>query len=286
MRTPELKKTILQMTGKNEFYGYEAHKQLEQRNVKIGIGRLYSVLSEMKAEGLLKDRWEKSDSGPKRRVYKISKKGLKEREKILMEAIRTVHDFYTEYLINLPPKHSVFSLIGESLTKKLAVTSNVGIAASRFSGPIRRFIDQIRKKVSKGRLYVITEQANGLDLGIEDVLIVEGTFDDLPMKDGFLNLLVVSGNIKNDCLDDCLSEWRRVLSKDGVLAIVTPTATITTYEDPLDIGEFVEQREHPRVESDGSLSSEILKAKMNGFFKKIEERRIVHITLLLGKGTV
>jgi DNA-binding PadR family transcriptional regulator len=284
MRTPELKNTILRMTGKSEFYGYEIHKQLEQRNIKIGIGRLYSVLAEMKDEGLLKDRWEKSQSGPKRRIYQIGRKGFKERENILMEAIRTVHDFYTEYLIDLPPENSVFNIISNILTKGLSKKSNIGYAASRFSGPIRSIISQLRNNVQDGSVYVIADKTNRLDLGIEGVLVVEGTFEDLPMKDKFLDLLIVTGNIKSDCLARCLSEWRRVLSDDGILAIVAPTATISIFKDPLEIGEFIEQREHPRLESDDSLSSEIIQSEMTRFFKRVEEKRVVHITLLLGTG--
>lgn len=285
MRTPELKKTILRMTGKGEFYGYEMHKKLEQRNINLGIGRLYSILAEMKDEGFLKDRWEKSESGPKRRVYKIGKKGIEEREKILLEAIRTVHEFYTEYLVSLPPENSVFKIIGRILTKNLSKNSNVGYAANKFSGPLRRILSHLRNEIPDGKKYAIAEQALELDLGFEDVFVVEGTFDDIPMKDNHLNLLVVTGNIKSDCLAGCLSEWRRVLTKDGILAIVTPTATITSYEDPVGIGEFIEQREHPPLEDTVMLNSEVLKDEMSNYFEEIDEIKIVHISIFLGLRT-
>jgi len=136
-----------------------------------------------------------------------------------------------------------------------------------------------------GKLYAITEQANSLDLE-EDVFVLEGNIEDLPMKDNFLDLLIVTGNISSDCLEKCLSEWKRVLSNNGVLAFITPTATITSFEPPIDIGEFIEQREHPRLESDETLNSEILQTKMKRYFKSVEEERIVHITLLFGKGPI
>lgn len=282
MRTPELKTMILRMTGKGEFYGYEMHKNLEQRNINLGIGRLYSVLAEMKKEGLLKDRWVKSKSGPKRRVYKIGKKGIKEREKILMEAIRTVHEFYTEYLVSLPPENSVFSIVSGILTKDLSKGSNIGYVATRFSGPLRRILNQLRKEIPDGKKYAISHQAKELDLGFEDVFIVEGTLNDIPVKDNHLDLLVVTGNISSDCLTECLSEWQRVLMKDGTLAIVTPTATITSYEDPVGIGEFIEQREHPLLDGEDALNSKTLQDEMRKYFENTEERNVVHITILLG----
>ena len=285
MRTPELKTIILRMTGKGEFYGYEMHKELEQRKINVGIGRLYSILAEMKDEGFLKDRWEKSQSGPKRRVYKINKKGIKEREKILMEAIRTVHDFYTEYLNSLPPENSVFNIVGGILTKNLSKTSNIGYVASRFSGPLRKILTQLRNVVPDGKKYAISPEAAKLDLGFEDVFVVEGTLEDIPMKDNHLDLLVVTDNIRRDCLSTCLSEWRRVLTKDGILAIVAPTATVTSFEDPLAIGEFIEQREHPLTEGEESLNFEIIREEMSNYFEQTKEVRIIHITILLGSKT-
>jgi len=285
MRTSELKKTILRMIDVGEFYGYEIYKELEQRKIKIGIGRLYSILTEMKKDELLKDRWEKSQSGPKRRVYKISEKGIKEREKILMEAIGIVHDFYTEYLNNLPPESSAFTIISGILTKDLTKTSNIGYAATRFSGPLRKILNQIKEKVPDGKKYAISPDTEKLDLEIEDVFTVEGTFQDIPMKDNHLDLLVVSGNINSEYLATCLSEWQRVLTKRGVLAIVAPTATIKTYENPLRIGEFIEQREHPPLESENILNSKVLLDEMSNYFEKIEEIEVIHITILLGSKT-
>ncbi len=283
MRTPEIKTAILKLASSKEFYGYEIHRELEEKNIKIGIGRLYSILAEMKNAGLLEDRWEKSNTGPKRRIYRIGRKGKLEREKILMEAIKTVHEFYTEYLLSLPKEKSAFKIISRILTEKLSNEANIGYAATRYSEPVKRIMRQLRSDVPKGKIYAITSNAAGLNLEMEDAFIIEGSFEDVPIKDSYLDLLVVTGPIRSDSLKEYLSEWRRVLSDSGILAIVTPTATITTYQDPLDIGEFVEQREHPKLQKDDPISSESLETEMQNYFKQIELRRVVHITLVLGK---
>lgn len=282
MRTPQLKTTILRLAGKREFYGYEMHKELQQRKIRIGIGRLYSTLSEMKEEGLLKDRWEKSQSGPERRIYSIDKGGEIEREKILMGAIRTVHEFYTEYLLNLPPERSAFKIISEILTRKVSKTANVAYVANRFSGPLKSILSQIREDLPSAKIYAVLVQSKPIELELDDIFTIEGTFDDIPMKNEYLDLLIITGNIDSNCLGSCLSEWKRVLSKDGTLAIVTPTATITTYNDPLGIGEFIEQREHPRIGGEGVLSSERLLAEMRKHFEFAEEQKVVHISIILG----
>jgi DNA-binding PadR family transcriptional regulator len=286
MRTPQLKTAILKLAGKREFYGYEMHKELEQRKIRIGIGRLYSTLSEMKEEGLLKDRWEKSQSGPERRIYSIDKKGESEREKILMEAIRTVHEFYTEYLQSLPPDSSAFKVVSGFLTRGISENGNVAYVANRFSGPLRSIITQIREDIPGRKIFAVSVQTKPTDLGLEEVFTIEGTFDDIPMKNDYLDLLVITGNIDSECLERRLLEWKRVLSKNGTLAIVTPTATITTYQDPLGIGEFIEQREHPRINGEAGLDSELLLAEMKRHFESVDEQKVVHISILLGVNPV
>ncbi len=283
MKTPEIKTTILKIAGTREFYGYEMHKELEEKNIKIGIGRLYSILTDMKESGFLEDKWEKSKAGPKRRIYRIARKGKIEREKILMEAIKTIHEFYTEYLLSLPREKSAFKIISGVLTEKLASGSTIGYAASRYSEPLKRIIKQLRKDVPKGKIYAISSEAVNLDLGIQDVLAIEGSFEDMPVKDSYLDLLIVTGNLRRSYLKCYLSEWQRVLSDGGILAIVTPTATITDYKDPLDIGEYIEQREHPKQRDDDAISSEILQSEMKNYFEQIELKKVVHITLVLGR---
>ena len=285
MRTPELKTVILRMAGKSEFYGYEIHKKLEQRKIKIGIGRLYSILSDMKNEGFLKDRWEESQSGPRRRVYRIAKKGNIARDEILVEAIKTVHEFYMEYLFSLPTELSVFNMVSDLLAENLPKSANVAYAASRFSGPVRKIMESLQGKFSDGNLYAIHPREKSVQLGLDLVSLVDGTLENIPMKDDYLDLLIVTGNIRSDCLDACFREWQRVLGVNGRLAIITPTALLSKYDDPLDIGEFIEQREHPRLNSDDHIDSEILSNEMKKYFDHVDVDKVVHITIIRGSNS-
>jgi len=282
MRTPELKNVILRMMGNNEYYGYEIHKELEQRKVNVGTGRLYSILAEMKDEGLLKDRWEASQSGPKRRVYQIAKKGNIARDKILDEAIKTIHEFYLEYLFSLPSELSVFNMISGLLLEKLPNNANIAYVASRFSGPVLKIMESLQERLVDGNLYVIHPREKNIQLRMDAISIVDGTFEDIPMKDDYLDLLVVTGDLSYDCLEICFAEWKRVLGVNGRLAIITPTALLAKYQDPLDIGEFVEQREHPRLEAEHLLDFEILSKEVKKYFDFVDVQKAVHITVIRG----
>ncbi|MFW9944444.1 MAG: PadR family transcriptional regulator [Candidatus Sifarchaeia archaeon] len=282
MRTPELKNVILKMAGRSEFYGYEMHKQLAEKNIQVGIGRLYGILNEMRDSGLLKDRWEDSHSGPKRRVYQIGRKGQLEREKMLMEAIRTVHEFYTEYLLDLPSDVSAFGTISKMLCVGIAERARIAYATPRVSDPLRKLLSMLRAEVPEGTLYTITPRSEGANLGLETTLVLDGTFEDIPMKDDYLDLLVVTGSMKSDNIETWLSEWQRVVGQDGSLAIVTPTATVVSYEDPMGIGEFIEKREHVSSGDGKDLSVELLAQHMSDYFERVEHKQVVHITVLQG----
>ncbi|MFX0055917.1 MAG: PadR family transcriptional regulator [Promethearchaeota archaeon] len=286
MRTHELRKTILRMAGTHNFYGYEIHQRLAEKGIKIGIGRLYSILGEMKSDGLLNDRWEESSSGPKRRVYHVAPKGGKEREGILMDAIKTVHDFYIEYLLNLPPELSAFNRIATFLTKGTKEEINIGCAAPGISSSVKRLMKKLQENRPKANVYTFCPKTAASDLDINGILALDGSLEDIPTKDGFLDLLVVTGNIRKDCLDACIAEWRRVIHPKGRVALVTPTAIIADYKDPLGIGEFIEMREHPPTEGDGHLNIGMLRAALEKHFRKIREERVVHVTALTGSGSI
>ncbi|MHA2005423.1 MAG: helix-turn-helix transcriptional regulator [Candidatus Thorarchaeota archaeon] len=49
------------MVGAKEFYGYEIHQELAEKDINVGIGRLYSILGEMKSDGLI---WSQAQSLP------------------------------------------------------------------------------------------------------------------------------------------------------------------------------------------------------------------------------
>ena len=145
-----------------------------------------------------------------------------------------------------------------------------------------KIMESLQGKFPEGNLYAIHPREKNVQLGMDAVSIVDGTFEDIPMKDDYLDLLVVTGNIRSDCLDACLREWQRVLGVGGRLAIITPTALLAKYEDPLDIGEFIEQREHPRLDSENLLDFEILSNEVKKYFENVDIDKVIHITVIRG----
>jgi len=281
MKAEELKKIILKMFRDKKFYGYEVHKQLTSENIKIEISYLYRVLNEMLKERLLESSWEKSRSGPKKRVYWLGKKGKEELNKILMDAIKTVHIFYKKYVTSLPANVNVFNSMGSLLTKNLKEKVKIAYITSNYSVMHEKLIGALNKKVPQGKLYFVKPDSMQVDLKFNNLSFLDGAYNNIPLKENYLDLLVVTGVPKKDSFIPALKEWHRVLKQTGRLTILTPTVFIRKYEDPLTIGDFIEKHEHQTKEKTKQISREDIHGILKKFFNKVEERRIVHITIFL-----
>jgi len=281
MRTRDLKMIILKMSEGKEFYGYDVHKKLVSEDVKVKISRLYRVLTEMRKEGLLEGRWEKSQLGPKKRVYQLGRKGREELDRILLDAIKTVHSFYGKYLMKLPPEVNPIDSICGILTDELNGKGNVGYITPSYSPIHERIIHALHNRVPNGKIHIVKPSSVAVKLKLDGVLFLDGTYDNIPMKSGYFDLLVVIDLPKKDFLETMLRECHRISSQNGRLAILTPTVLTYKHEDPLTIGDFVEKYEHETIEKGEHIDGEYLQAMLQNFFSKVEERQIVHMAIFL-----
>lgn len=281
MRTKELKKFILRSFGCREFYGYEVHKVLELQGKKTGASRLYRILDEMKKAGLLQDRWEKSVSGPKKRVYFLTTKGTAERKKLLLEAIDVVHDFYLEYLLSLPPEADVFKKIRKLISSELSKDGVMACIAPKPSVQLKQILSEIRTDIPNGHAYFINPFYSDKEFSIDDWQSLDGSQGSIPLKDNYLELLFVVGLPPKGAIDHCFSEWRRVIKPHGTLAVITPTILIEQYPDPLMIGMYMEKKEHEQRIDDEHINAESIRIKLGNYFGKVEEYNVVHMTLFI-----
>ena len=101
-----LKFLILRVIFEKPTYGYNIIKEIEKISYgrhKIKSGTMYTTLRRMEKDDLLRSTWKKSESGPDRREYNVTKKGEKylkkwlemiiERKKMLDKMVK----FYYEH---------------------------------------------------------------------------------------------------------------------------------------------------------------------------------------------
>jgi SAM-dependent methyltransferase len=234
----------------------------------------------MMREGRLESRWEKSRIGPRKRIYKLGEKGRKDLNNILLDAIRTVHGFYGAYLMSLLPKINVFDDLVNAFTEGLKEYAKIGYVVSKPSRMNEVLLATIQKKFPHIKIFLIKPSSMAVDINLDNVTKMDGTYTYLPLKEEYVDLLVVIDLPKKDYLEAALKEWHRILKQDGKLTICTPTILLTKYEDPLTIGDFIEKYEHETIEKSEHLDSGFLQTQLNKFFYNIEERQIVHMTIL------
>lgn len=279
MKTDDLKRIILKMFKGNDLYGYEIHKRLESQGVEVEMGRLYRVLNDMLKERLLESLWQKSQIGPKKRVYRLGKKGEKELDKILEDAIETVHIFYGEYLLNLPSEASVFNQISSYVTEKMKERGNIVFFTPLYSIIIEKLLSSLRGCAPSAKIHLVKHRSVEVGLQLDDLSILDGEYWDLPLREGYADIAIIAYMPKGDSLQGALGEWCRVLEKDGMLAILIPTALIEDYEDPLTIGDFVEKYERENVREKEYADKETTLTLLRDRFDNVEEKHIVHMTI-------
>lgn len=279
MKKEDLKKIILKVVKHDELHGYDIHKKLKSENVKVEISRVYIVLNEMLKERLLESRWYKSQFGPRKKVYQLSMKGKKEFNKFFSDAIEIIHDYYKDYILNLP-NTSVFEIMCKLFKDEFKGQENIAYITSKgYSVMHKMMINTLHRKVPRGRIYLVKPSSMVVDHKLDNLLLLDGACDEIPLKSGYVDLIVVSDFPKKNFLEKALMEWHRVLTQNGTLAIFTPTVLVEEYEHPMSIGSFIEQHEHQTTENSKHMKKKFIRAQLKTFFQKVEERKIVHLTI-------
>lgn len=86
---PQFKKGVLEllvlaMLRKSDQYGYDISDQIAQK-IMISAGTIYPILRKLKDDGLVTTYLSEQSSGPARKYYRLTDKGLKEFEALNKE---------------------------------------------------------------------------------------------------------------------------------------------------------------------------------------------------------
>lgn len=77
-------------------YGYELQRELTERQVAPDPSALYRTLRKLEQDGLVESRWMRAVSGPRRRFYRLTRRGRRQLDGIasVIVATREVHDSF------------------------------------------------------------------------------------------------------------------------------------------------------------------------------------------------
>lgn len=276
----DLRKTILDLFSSKDMYGYEVKKRLELNGKEIDPGRIYAILKELKNEGLLIDRWERSSSGPRKRIYSLGEKGREAIKANLLDAISMVHKHYGEYIISLYPQVDIIGDIMNRLIKGQEGKKNIGYYTNKNYATTDMLISRLQRMMPEGRVYLIKPRSVDIALENENVDILSGRYEDIPLKDDFADILLIIDLPEEEQIESAIKEWHRVLSPEGNLGIITPSVLVKDRTDPISIGDYVEKHEHEVLGHSNYVDGEYLKKELRNFFNKVEEQIIVHMSIV------
>lgn len=88
---------LLLLLGRDASHGYELRRLLEENGLVTDPAAMYRVLRKLEREGRAESFWGKSIAGPRRRLYRLTDKGLTDLD-ALVEAIRITCDTHAAFL--------------------------------------------------------------------------------------------------------------------------------------------------------------------------------------------
>ncbi len=88
---------LLLLLGRQATHGYELRRLLEENGLVTDPAAMYRVLRKLEDEGRAASFWGKSVAGPRRRLYRLTDKGLSDLG-ALVAAIRVTCDAHAAFL--------------------------------------------------------------------------------------------------------------------------------------------------------------------------------------------
>jgi DNA-binding PadR family transcriptional regulator len=278
LKKHDLTSKILHTIGYEEIHGYDLHKEIALYGTKISQSRLYSILADMVSNGLLTERWETSKHGPRKKIFALSEMGLEQRMLLLLDAIDSVHRFYLEYLGRLPQESNFFDKIWSTLINKTPEKPRIAVLISHLSQPAKYLLSRSHNHFSDGVFYLLKNPDTDLEEISKGWLVLDGIYNNIPLKDGYLDLLFVVGFHRNFADSAVVQEWYRMIKKTGTLALMTSTIQTSEPETPLSLGDFIESYQH---QSHGTHVDWIdFKKLISEYSKSIDETVMAEVCLL------
>jgi len=76
---------ILSLLEEQPMYGFQISREVERRSegtLRFREGLLYPALHQLEKEGLVESEWKVSTQGPRRKYYKLTRKGSRQAERL------------------------------------------------------------------------------------------------------------------------------------------------------------------------------------------------------------
>jgi hypothetical protein len=166
------------------------------------------------------------------------------------------------------------------MTEHLEGNENVAYLTTKFFSIHEFILGIIQRKNPNGRIFLVKPRKIDIITNLTDLNILDGTYNDLPFKNDFLDRLVIIDLPKSDVIEASIQEWQRAIKAEGRLTILTPTILIEKQKHPLTIGDFVEKNEHEVLEGGSHIEKDILFPMLQNKFNNLHDSDFVHMSII------
>jgi DNA-binding PadR family transcriptional regulator len=284
----ELVITILAVSEEGhdrEMTGSEIFRELSQKGVETWQNHVYTLLTKMEENGLLKSRWVENANGrgPRKHLYRLGKIGeerraimIKDSAELLMSEFFRTNSKIKDLKDHIAGLRKNFALAGKR-TQMVQSDGNVIVMTIPYYDPLICHpvsINALAEAFPKSLIYVIKPKEMKFASQRENLKLLDGSRSDLPLKDEFADYLLLEGFPKEAPLQTTLSECERVLKPNASLGIQISEVMIKERRPAyVSFAEFVTKTFYETCAQDTMVSLNELRSLLRKDFSRFTETK-------------
>jgi DNA-binding PadR family transcriptional regulator len=288
----DLRRLVLRTLVEREAYGYELLGELAAKGVELRPNYLYMILAEMERDGLLLGRWTRrpGGAGPRRHVYTLSEKGEKEYTNLVKDSLGLLmgaffHHNQTREDITRH-KERVRDLVDSLDTAPHNLKGARVVIAIPSYDPLVCFplyYYAWAEAFPNASIHLVKPRHLKLPASRPNVSLLDGSRNDIPLKDGFADLVVLEGIPNNATARETVAECMRVLKNGGNLIVrVSNSMTEERRSNYMSLFYFIERSFYELQGEDGKVSVNGLKKMLARHFADVRDSEFQGNTTLAG----
>ncbi|MDE1852737.1 MAG: helix-turn-helix transcriptional regulator [Thaumarchaeota archaeon] len=224
-----LQVSILRVLKGQELSGYDLYKALATKGMDVWPNHVYTVLVKMERDGLLKGRWtDARGKAPRKHLYSLSREGNAEYDTLVEDSLGLIMEHFFEKSLSFEDIGFHMRLSKEILGG-LAKWSDGSAFRLVIVGPdynpmvcFPKFYYSVSEAYPNADVYVVKRPwKRGLD-GRKNLKVLDGSRDDIPLRDGFADYVLLQGFPNSSPVEATLEECSRVLRDDGSVFLEIP----------------------------------------------------------------
>jgi len=267
-----------------EMTGSEIFRELSQKGIETWQNHVYTLLTKMEENGVLKSRWVENPNGrgPRKHLYRLGKMGEERRALMVKDSIELLMSEFirTNFKVRDLRDHiegfrENFAQTGRTQIGRTG--SEVIVMTIPYYDPLICHpvsINALAEAFPKSLVYVVKPKEMKFAAERGNLKLLDGSRNDIPLKDEFADYLLLEGFPKEASLQATLSESERVLKPNACLGIQVSEVMIEERRPAyVSFSEFVTKTFYEQCAQDRMVSLNELRSLITKDFRRFTETK-------------